>query len=113
VEVFGYFKGACCPDPSSPFAISTPTTATTIQSLEDIASEMTDEQLARRYVPFVLELAAKDWFTARISAVSLFAGVYKRVPESNQRNWRSFFLRLCMDESPIVRRRYVPRVVQT
>jgi len=78
--------------------------ATTIQSLEAIAGAMTDEQLSNRYVPFVLELAAKDWFTARISAASLFAGVYKRIPVSNQRNWRSFFLRLCMDESPIVRR---------
>jgi len=78
--------------------------AATVASLEAIAAAMPDDQLAKRYIPFVLDLAVKDWFTARISASALFAGVYKRVPEQAQRNWRSFFLRLCMDESPIVRR---------
>ena len=78
-------------------------TATT-KSLEAIASAMTDEQFTKHYMTFVLELAAKDWFTARISASALFAGVYSRVPDQARRTWRSAFLRLCMDESPIVRR---------
>lgn len=78
--------------------------AATTTSLGQIMSAMTDASVAQYYVPFVMELAAQDWFTARISAVSLFAGAYARIPDGTRRNWRSAFLRLCMDESPIVRR---------
>ena len=78
--------------------------AATTKSLEQIMSDMTDAHVATHYVPFVMELAAQDWFTARISAVSLFAGAYARVPATSRSSWRSTFLRLCMDESPIVRR---------
>ena len=76
----------------------------TIKSLEQVSGTMSDEHLAKSYIPFVLDMANKDWFTARISAAALFAGIYPRVPEASRRNFRSTFLKLCMDESPSVRR---------
>jgi serine/threonine-protein phosphatase 2A regulatory subunit A len=76
----------------------------TVKSLDAIVDTMSNDMLTRYYMPFVLELAGQDWFTARISAVGLFARPYSRLPEASRRHWRSVFLRLCVDESPIVRR---------
>ena len=76
----------------------------TVNSLELIMSAMTTDSLVQHYIPFVLELAGEDWFSARLSAVALFSKPYTRIPSASRRHWRSTFLRLCMDESPIVRR---------
>ena len=76
----------------------------TLQSAEMIAGRMSDAHIGKYYMPFVLKLATKDWFTARITATGLFHFVYKRLDEGSARTFRSTFLRLCMDDSPVVRR---------
>ena len=76
----------------------------TMKSAELIAGKMPDEHVGKYYMPFVLKLATKDWFTARITSTGLFHCVYKRLDEGSARTFRSTFLRLCMDDSPVVRR---------
>lgn len=76
----------------------------TLQSAEMVAEKMSDAHIGKHYMPFVLKLATKDWFTARITATGLFHFAYKRLDEGSARTFRSTFLRLCMDDSPVVRR---------
>lgn len=75
-----------------------------INSIEIVARNMPDEHLLKYFVPFVIRLATKDWFTSRISAVALFHPVYNRLPESEKSTFRSLFVRLCGDDTPMVRR---------
>ena len=78
----------------------------TLKAVEIVATAMSDEHVEQYYMPFVLKLATKEWYTARITATGLFHFAYKRVSkEANSlRSFRSTFLRLCMDDSPVVRR---------
>jgi serine/threonine-protein phosphatase 2A regulatory subunit A len=75
-----------------------------INSIEIVARNMPEEHLLKYYSPFVVRLSTKDWFTSRISAVALFHPVYNRLPESEKSTFRLLFVRLCADDTPIVRR---------
>jgi serine/threonine-protein phosphatase 2A regulatory subunit A len=50
------------------------------------------------------ELASQEWFTSRISAASLFSVGYSRLPEKDRAVFRQMFVRMCVDETPLVRR---------
>jgi serine/threonine-protein phosphatase 2A regulatory subunit A len=43
-------------------------------------------------------------FTSRVSAATLFHIAYRRLPEAEKLNFRALFLRLCGDDTPMVRR---------
>ena len=63
---------------------------------------MINEHVMEYFVPFVIKLASKDWFTARISAASLLSIAYARVSESTKKDFRNLFIRLCGDDTPMV-----------
>jgi serine/threonine-protein phosphatase 2A regulatory subunit A len=52
----------------------------------------------------ITRLASHDWFTSRISACSLFAAAIPKVSDSNQEDLMKIYIRLCSDETPMVRR---------
>ncbi len=76
----------------------------TLLAVEAVANAMSDADLEKHYMPFVLKMATKEWYTARLTATGLFHFAYKRLDEGSHRSFRSTFLRLCMDDSPVVRR---------
>ncbi len=76
----------------------------TLSAVETVANAMSDADIEQHYMPFVLRLATKEWYTARITAAGLFHFAYKRLEEGSHRPFRSTFLRLCVDDSPVVRR---------
>lgn len=69
-----------------------------------IVDGMPDADLVTHYVPFVIGLAQKDWFTSRISSTSLFHIAYKRLPSNIQKEFREIYAKLCIDDTPMVRR---------
>jgi len=75
-----------------------------IRSLEMIVSKMPNEHLVKYYVPFIVRLGTQKCFTSRTTAAALFHFSYNRLPENEKKNCRSLFLRLCVDETPMVKR---------
>ena len=65
---------------------------------------MPEEHVSKHFTAFIVSLSNKDWFTSRLSAASLFHVAYNRLPDSEKRNLRTLFLRLCTDDTPSVRR---------
>ena len=75
-----------------------------IESIEVITNAMNTDHILEHFVPFINKLGTKDWFTSRASAAALVHVGYSRVPSSAARDLRQLFLKLCSDETPMVRR---------
>lgn len=74
-------------------------------SAEQVASHLPDETFQKDYAAMIGRLAVKEWFTARISAVSLIADAYPRLKGADQLTEHlEFFANLCKDDTPMVRR---------
>lgn len=75
-----------------------------VKSIEKIVVHMPEAHIFNYFVPMLLRLASKDWFTSRISAAALFHQMYQRVEKQIQCDFRIQFLKLCTDDTPMVRR---------
>lgn len=73
-------------------------------SMEAVLNSMTNDQLTEQYVPLLNRLATNDWFTSRMSSAALFHIAYKKLADPMKQKCRSLFLKLCSDETPMVRR---------
>lgn len=74
------------------------------ESINTICKELPDSAILEHMIPLCDRLASMDWFTSRISACNLLHSIYKRVPEDHQIQLRKSFIKLCGDETPMVRR---------
>jgi serine/threonine-protein phosphatase 2A regulatory subunit A len=62
-------------------------------------------QLVQQLLPCLHRLATKnDFFTARVSACSLFPSAYEHADEDEKAKLRTAFVTICGDETPMVRR---------
>lgn len=75
-----------------------------VESIIRIIAVLSKSQLATYIMPLVKRLATGKWFTSRVSSSSLFEIVYSNVSPGDQRELRGLFVRLCEDETPMVRR---------
>eukprot|EP01032_Pedospumella_encystans_P022496 gene22496-25491_t len=78
--------------------------AMSAKSVEHVVDCMSDDNLCTYFFPFLTKLANKDWFTARASAATLLHLGLKRLSAKMQEEVLGLFLRLCKDETPLVRR---------
>lgn len=67
-------------------------------------NHMSDEHLTTFFYPFLTKLVSKDWFTARASAATLAHLGFARLGNKAQEEVLAMFIRLCKDETPLVRR---------
>ena len=75
-----------------------------VASIHTVLSKMSNEHVVAHYVPFLRRLATKDWFSSRISAAELFHVAMSRMPEAERVPLAALFLKLCRDDTPLVRR---------
>lgn len=75
-----------------------------VKSIEKIVLEMPEEHIYNYFIPMLLRMSSKDWFTSRISAAALFHQTYLKVQDQTQFEFRNQFLKLCSDDTPMVRR---------
>mmetsp|Transcript_27239 Transcript_27239/g.45939 ORF Transcript_27239/g.45939 Transcript_27239/m.45939 type:complete len:617 (-) Transcript_27239:161-2011(-) len=75
-----------------------------IQAVERIVESMADEHVCSHFYMFLMKLVNKDWFTARASAAALLHMGFYRLNDQMRDDVLSMFLRLCKDETPLVRR---------
>jgi serine/threonine-protein phosphatase 2A regulatory subunit A len=76
----------------------------TICSLEKVVVLMSEEHLEKYFVPLVVKLATKEWYTCRASAACLVHLAYCKLSDERRASFRSMFVKLCADETPIVRK---------
>ncbi|AGO12833.1 AaceriACR279Cp [[Ashbya] aceris (nom. inval.)] len=76
-----------------------------VSSLNNIAQELSQEQLFREFIPLIENLATNEWFSSKVSACGLFKAVLVRVEDDKfRKELLALFLQLTQDDTPMVRR---------
>jgi len=75
-----------------------------VLSLTKIVEQTPSEQVSRHFCGLVARMAAHDWFTSRISVCGIFASVIPRIDRVKQEELLKTYVRLCGDDTPMVRR---------
>lgn len=74
------------------------------EALEQLAQQMSAEQIMRHLCGLINRLASHEWFTSRISVCGLFAMALPKVGEGKRDDLLKTYFRLCGDDAPMVRR---------
>lgn len=76
-----------------------------VDSLNQIAEQLSQEQLFHNFIPLIQNLADADWFSSKVSACGLFRAVIVRAKDDSLRKeLLSLYLQLIQDDTPMVRR---------
>mmetsp|Transcript_44005 Transcript_44005/g.73301 ORF Transcript_44005/g.73301 Transcript_44005/m.73301 type:complete len:618 (-) Transcript_44005:47-1900(-) len=75
-----------------------------VESMKKIVKVLNKSQLETHMAPLVKRLATGKWFTSRVSSSSLFEIVYSSLAQKDQDEMRQLFVKLCEDDTPMVRR---------
>ena len=75
-----------------------------VASVSRLVDVMQDVQLDNYILPLIKRLTYAEWFTSRISAAALYPHVYAKVNERHRKDLRAGFVKLCTDDTPMVRR---------
>jgi len=75
-----------------------------VHSIKEIIKVISNKKLEEHVIPMIKRLANGKWFTSRVSSSSLFEIVYNRMGPNIQTELRSLFVKLCDDDTPMVRR---------
>ncbi|EDO15808.1 hypothetical protein Kpol_1040p21 [Vanderwaltozyma polyspora DSM 70294] len=86
-----------------------------VDSLNNVAQELSQDQLFEKFIPLVENLATADWFSSKVSACGLFKSVVARVKDDTLRkNLLALYLQLIQDDTPMVRRsaaKHLPEII--
>ncbi len=75
-----------------------------VESICKISANLDKDQHASEVFPLVKRLAKGDSYMMKISATGLFVALYPYVSSLNQTLLRQFYVDLCKDDMPMVRR---------
>ena len=75
-----------------------------VASVVRIAEQMSELQLENYVLPLMRKLTLAEWFTSRISAAALYPHVYPRIADKHRKDVRAMYVKLCTDDTPMVRR---------
>ncbi|KAE8666074.1 Serine/threonine-protein phosphatase 2A 65 kDa regulatory subunit A beta isoform [Hibiscus syriacus] len=73
-----------------------------VLSMPVIGSQMRQNDLVDSFVPLVKRLAAREWFSTRVSSCGLFHIAYPSAPEMLKTELRSIYSQLCQDDMPMM-----------
>ena len=76
----------------------------TVESICKIAANLDKEQHSNDLLPMVKRLAKGDSYMMKITSTGLFSAVYPNISSLNQTMLRQFYIDLCRDDMPMVRR---------
>jgi serine/threonine-protein phosphatase 2A regulatory subunit A len=74
-----------------------------VESIAGVTGQMAAAGVQEHLLPLLQRLAGREW-PARVSASKLFATAYPPAQEQQRTELRAAFLKLCHDETPMVRR---------
>ncbi|SCU84848.1 LANO_0C02542g1_1 [Lachancea nothofagi CBS 11611] len=76
-----------------------------VESLNNVAQELSEDQLFHDFIPLIEHLATADWFSSKVSSCGLFRSVLARVKDDKfRKELLALYLQLVQDETPMVRR---------
>lgn len=76
-----------------------------VESLNNIAQELSEEQLFHDFIPLIEHLATAEWFSSKVSSCGLFKSVLARVKDDKfRKELLALYLQLVQDDTPMVRR---------
>ncbi|VEU19830.1 DEKNAAC100818 [Brettanomyces naardenensis] len=75
-----------------------------IDSLNSVATSLSDEQIQQEFIPLLQRLAKERWFSLHIAATGLFKSVIVRVPSDMRSELLKMYFDLIQDDSPMVRK---------
>lgn len=76
-----------------------------VASLNNIACELSEQQILNDFIPLIEHLAGADWFSSKVSACGLFKSVIVRIKDDVLRkNLLALYLQLVQDDTPMVKR---------
>ena len=84
-------------------------------SAQIISERLPTDSFQNQYANMLSRLAAKEWFTARISSASLISLAYPKFKREQQEEHLQNFAHLCRDDTPMVRRvaaQYLGKMVE-
>lgn len=73
-----------------------------VASLNDIAREMSADQVNEHYVPLLRRISTADWFSSRMSAAGIYASVVAKLGPND--DLLGLYKDLVTDDAPMVRR---------
>ena len=76
----------------------------TVESICKIAANLDKDQHTNDLFPLIKRLAKGESYMTKISSTGLFPSVYPNVTTLNQTVLRQFYIDLCKDDMPMVRR---------
>lgn len=74
-----------------------------VKSLINISGELSDAEMQNVFCALVIRLAQAEWFTGRVSSISLFQCAFPR-SNANRDRLRKKFMELCQEDTPMIRR---------
>ncbi|SCU82019.1 LAFA_0C08592g1_1 [Lachancea sp. 'fantastica'] len=76
-----------------------------VESLNNVAQELSEDQLFHDFIPLIEHLATADWFSSKVSSCGLFRAVLVRVKDDKfRKELLALYLQLVQDDTPMVRR---------
>lgn len=76
-----------------------------VESLNNIAQELSEDQLFHDFIPLIEHLATAEWFSSKVSSCGLFKSVLARVKDDKfRKELLALYLQLIQDDTPMVRR---------
>lgn len=85
-----------------------------VESLNKVAQDLTDEELAHIFLELIRSLSQGDWFSKKVALCGLYKSVIVRVDAAVRRDLLMLYYNLVSDESPMVRRsaaRHLPVLI--
>jgi len=76
----------------------------TVEALSKIAAKLSKEQHGEHFLPLVKKLAKGDTYMTKITSTGLFVAAYPNINTAEQEILRQFYITLCKDDTPMVRR---------
>lgn len=75
-----------------------------IDSINKIGLELTNDELLRIVLPIIQNLSQGNWFSKRIASCGLYKSVIVKVDANTRQDLLNLYLKLIMDDGPMVRR---------
>ncbi|KAH3679141.1 hypothetical protein WICMUC_001152 [Wickerhamomyces mucosus] len=85
-----------------------------VDSLNEIASQLSLEQIKSNFYPLIEELATAEWFSSRVSSTGLFQSIIVKVEDDLRHLLLSLYSKLVQDDGPMVKRAaatHLPKII--
>lgn len=85
-----------------------------VDSLNNIADQLSQNQILESFYPLIEELANTEWFSSKVSSTGLFQSIITKVNAEQRRQLLLIYAKLISDDGPMVKRAagtHLPKII--